>query len=270
MPSAASASAMLGKRARSTGPQVQAHRPRALLAQPLLDGQRHLVARRQLVHEPLAAGVQQQRALAAHRLGDQEAVARAVADQRGGVELHELQVGQAGARRVGQRQPDADRAGRVRRARPQRRRAARGQHGAPGRHGQRPGLRARGHAHAAAVLHQQPGRGGVLHHPDALVAGGERRQLARDPPAGGRSAGVHDPARRVPALQAQRQRAAAVGVEAHAHALEVADAVGRVPAEHVDRARAGPRRGPPRCVSAAWRAALSSTASAAAMPPWAQ
>ena len=81
---------------------------------------------------------------------------------------------------------------------------------------------------AAAVLHQQRGGGGVLHHAHAVVPGGQRGQLARDAPAGGRPAGVHDPACRMAALQAQRQRAVAVGVEAHAHALQVAHPVGRV------------------------------------------
>ena len=42
---------------------------------------------------------QQRRALAAHRLGHEEAVARAVEPQRGRVELHELEVGEHGARR---------------------------------------------------------------------------------------------------------------------------------------------------------------------------
>ena len=83
-----------------------------------LDRQRHLVARRQLVHEPLAVGVEQGGALAAHGLGDEEPVAGPVAHQRGGVELRELEVGEVGARRVRERQSHAHRAGRVGRAPP--------------------------------------------------------------------------------------------------------------------------------------------------------
>ena len=98
------------------------------------------------------------------------------------------------------------------------------------------------HAGGAPVARDH-GRGRrALEHLDALVARGQRRQLAGDPPAGGRAAGVHHAARGVTALEAQRQRTVAVGVEAHAHALEVADALGRLLAEHLDRAR--PRRPP--------------------------
>ena len=62
---------------------------------------RHLVARRKLVDEALAVGVEQGRALAADRLGDQEALAARDAGDCGRVELHELEVGQRGARRRG-------------------------------------------------------------------------------------------------------------------------------------------------------------------------
>ena len=75
-------------------PHVEPHRRLAGPLQLRLDGERHLVARRQLVHEALAIGVQERRALPAHRLRDQEAVARAVEPQRGWVELHELEIGE--------------------------------------------------------------------------------------------------------------------------------------------------------------------------------
>jgi hypothetical protein len=98
-------------------------------AQPGLDRERHLVARGQLVHEPLAFGVQQQRALAPHRLRDQEAVTGPVGDEGGGVELHELEVRQVGAGEVRERQPDPGCARRVGAPRPQSGAPAGGQHG---------------------------------------------------------------------------------------------------------------------------------------------
>ena len=93
-----------------------------------LDGERDLVARRQLVDEPLAGAVVEQRALAADRLGDQEAVVLAAGRERGGVELDQLHVGERRAGGVRERHPGADRAARVRGALPQRGRAAGGQH----------------------------------------------------------------------------------------------------------------------------------------------
>ncbi|MEZ5121248.1 MAG: hypothetical protein R2736_06700 [Solirubrobacterales bacterium] len=47
---------------------------------------------------------------------------------------------------------------------------------------------------------------------------GERRELAHEAPAGRAAAGVHDAADGVPALEAERETAVAVGVEAHAEA----------------------------------------------------
>ena len=72
-------------------------------------------------------GVVQRRALPAHRLRDEEAVASGDADDRRGMELDELEVGQLGARGAGQQQAGSVRARRVGRARPQRGRPARGQ-----------------------------------------------------------------------------------------------------------------------------------------------
>ena len=92
-----------------------------------LDGERDLVARRELVHEPLAVAVVEQRALAADRLGDQEAVALASRRQRGRVELDHLHVGERRARGVGERHAGADRAARVRGALPEGGRAAGGE-----------------------------------------------------------------------------------------------------------------------------------------------
>ena len=96
-----------------------------------MDRARDGVARLQLVDEALAGGVVQRRALAAHRLGDEEALAAADPDDRGRVELDELEVGEVGARGARQQQAGAVGAGRVGRARPQRRGAARREdHGA--------------------------------------------------------------------------------------------------------------------------------------------
>ena len=93
-------------------------------------------------------------------------------------------------------------------------------------------------ADAAALVGGQRGGRARLEHLDPLVDGGERRQLARDAPAGGRAAGVHDAPARVAALEAEREVAVAVGVEADAEPLEVAHAPGRLLAQHPHRAGA--------------------------------
>ena len=63
-------------------------------------------------------------------------------------------------------------------------------------------------------------------------------ELAHDAPAGRAAAGVHDAPARVPALQAEREVAVAVGVEVHAEALEVAHGARRLAAEDGRGARA--------------------------------
>ena len=94
-----------------------------------LDRARHLVARRELVDEPLARGVEQPRALAADRLGDEEPV-RAVRARRRRSDGTAPARGRRASRpaRERQQQPAADGPDRVGRARPQRRRAAGGEH----------------------------------------------------------------------------------------------------------------------------------------------
>ena len=82
------------------------------------------VARSQLVGEAVPVVVDQKRTGAAQRLAEQEAGA----DERGGVKLHELEVGHRGAGAVGQRDAVADRAARIRRPLPERRRATGGEH----------------------------------------------------------------------------------------------------------------------------------------------
>ena len=73
----------------------------------LVDRARDDVARRQLLldrvvieHEARALGVEEQSALTAHRLGDQDAARAGWPDHAGGMELHELHVEQIGSRLV--------------------------------------------------------------------------------------------------------------------------------------------------------------------------
>ena len=81
-------------------------------------------------HEPLAGAVDQERALAAHRLGDERLLAaRSVAEpEHGRVELHELQVRDVGARAQRQGDPVAGRDRRVGRGGVDLAHAAGGQH----------------------------------------------------------------------------------------------------------------------------------------------
>ena len=62
--------------------------------------------------------------------------------------------------------------------------------------------------------------------------------VARDPPAGGRAAGVHDAPPRVAALEAEREVAVRSASKLDAELLEVAHARGRLLAQHAHRARA--------------------------------
>ena len=195
------------------------------------DRPRDLVARGELVDEAVAVGVEQRRALAADGLRHEEALATrdAPTPRWGGT--------------GGTRDPRARRRRRARapcRSRaspagsscattaPPRRRSRRssrapGSRGRPragcprsGRRGSRRSSRARPRARRSRA-----------------VLDDERRELAHDPPAGRAAAGVHDAPHRMAALEAEREHAAAVGVEAHAEALEVGDAGGRLVDEHL-------------------------------------
>ena len=73
------------------------------------------------------------------------------------------------------------------------------------------------------------------------MGGGQGREVARDAAAGGGPAGVHDPAARVAALEAEGQVSVPIGVEANAKGLQVAHAGGRLGAQHLHRAGAGHR-----------------------------
>jgi hypothetical protein len=213
---------------------VEQDRGGAAGAQPGLDGARDLVTRRQLVHEPLAAGVVQGRTLAADRLGDQEAVGavRPRPHDRGGMELHQLEVGQRGAGGMADEQPAPHGARRIGRARPKCRGASRGQHGRPGGH------RVSVVAHqsdAAAVDRPQGACPAALEHGYPRVLGDQRRQLAGDPPSRRASPRVRDPAYRVATLESQGEPPLAIGVEVHAEPLQVAHPAGRLGAQHLGR-----------------------------------
>ena len=128
--------------------------------------------------------------------------------ERGGVELRELEVGEVGAGRVGQRQADADRARRVGGARPQRGRAAGGQHGAArgDRRAARLAARPR-HADAAAVVAPAAPIAVVCSNTSIrswVAASAASWRVMRRPVAA--AAGVHDPARRVAALEPEGER----------------------------------------------------------------
>ena len=178
--------------------------PGVLLGHLAEDGQRDLVARLELLDEALVVGVEQRRALAADRLGDQEALAARHAGHRGRVELDELQVGQRGARRVGEHHPDAERARRVGRPGPQR-------GGAAGRQDRRarPDRAAvlQDDADAAAVDRPRRGGAGLLEDLDARLLDDDGGELPDDAAPGRAAARVDDAALGVPALQAEREAA---------------------------------------------------------------
>ena len=200
----------------------------------------HLVARRELVDEPLAAGVEQPGAFAAYRLGDEEPVRAVGADDGGGVELHELEVGERRARRERQQQSAADRDDRVGGARPQRGGAAGGEHDAAA-----PDRASVVEAHAGAAIPRDENLN-ARRPSSTSIAGSSAttaRQLSDQPPPGRRAAGVHDPARRVTALEPERQAAGAIGVEPNAEPGQVADRVGRLLAQHA-RGRLAHRTAP--------------------------
>ena len=116
--------------------------------------------------------VHEQRALAAQRLGEQEAVV----DERGRVELHELEVGERGAGAVGEREPLAERAGRVRRPLPERGVAA----GREQRRARADGAAVGEHAGAAAVGLPERDDALVLDERDPRVLAHARGERGRD------------------------------------------------------------------------------------------
>ena len=170
------------------------------------------------------AAVEQHGALAAQRLGEQEAVV----DERGRVELHELEVGQCGAGAVGEREPFAERALRVRRSLPESRVAAGRKEGC-GR-GERPVVCE--HTGAATVGFPEAEHAHVLGDRDPRVRAHALGKDGRDRLAGLGAVRVDDPATRVAALAAEAV------VELDAELDELLDARGRLVDEHRDGALA--------------------------------
>ena len=156
----------------------------------------------------------------AHGLGDQGAVVLAARQgEGGGVELAELEVGELGAGGVGEHRAGADRAPAGSWCAPQRRAAAGRQHR------RRRGDRAAVGDHPGAALAVAPQRDGRAPSSTsiAVVGGDQLGEPAGDRPAGLAAARVDDPPRRVPALEAERELAVGLGVEAHAAAAQLLD-----------------------------------------------
>src|SRR6185312_8338878 len=93
-------------------------------------------------------------------------------------------------------------------------------------------------AETAVLRRVQRGGARPLEHGDARMPGGQGGEVADDAPAGRAAAGVGDPAPRVTALQAEREPAVGVDVEADTELEEVADLVRRLVDEHARRGRA--------------------------------
>ena len=160
-------------RGRGRGPRSRGRRCAALELR--VDGAGHDVARGQValrvdaLHDATAVPGDQGRALAAQRLGQQEAVARRAGRERGRVELHELHVGHPGAGAVGQGDAVSGGAGRVGGAGPERA-------GAPGREDRGPGAQLEDlvavqgeRAAARLAVGDQPEHRRPLQHRDARI-----------------------------------------------------------------------------------------------------
>ena len=194
-------------------------------------GARDDVARLELAaplarHEAPAGLVDQHRALAAHRLADQRH--RIEPDiERGGMELHELHVGQRRAGPCRQRQPLADGAQRIGGVGVEPAQSAGRQHDPAARQQAGIGRTRRQHAGNAAVVDQQAAgfqpldhrdRGRGLHRGDQGAHDRGPRTVARD---------MDDAAAGVRRLQAERQAAGRIADEHHAVALQLDDGGGR-------------------------------------------
>ena len=231
-----------------------------------------------MIRAPVA--VDEEGALAAHRLGDQRLLAgRALAEEEHrGVELHELQVGDPGPGPQRRRHAVAGRHRRVGRRRVDLPQAAGGEH-------DRPAVRRadpvdlpladdvqRHPAHGTVVGGEQVDDEGVLDDLDAGVVddpverGDER---ARDLGAGRVAAGVRDPVAVVAALAGQLDLAAGVAVELGAERHELAHPVGPL-GDQDAHGLASQSPTPATSVSSRCSCGVSSGSSAAAMPPWAQ
>ncbi len=227
--------------------RVEQHVVHRLLQHPAGDGLRDDVARGEVGQRVVGRGedaaplrVDEERALAAHRLRHQRLLTRrpGAEVERRGVELHELQVADGGARAQGERDAVAGRDRRVGGAGEHLAHAARGEHdrarvhradavlGALAEHVQR-------HARRTSVGGaQQVQDQGVLDQPDPRVRldRGDQRALHLGP--GRVAAGVHDPVAVVTALPGQRQLAGGVAVEGRTERHELAQPRRALLAEH--------------------------------------
>jgi hypothetical protein len=181
-------------------------------------------ARRQLLDEALSRPVEQGRPLAAQRLREQEARV----DERGGVELDELEVGHGGPRPVGECDSLADRAGRIRRAAPQRRVAARREQ--RGARGQQPALGP--DTDTAVAVPPQRTDTFADRDVDARMGKDLLGKHARDPRARLGASRVHHPPARVATFEAESF------VELDPELDELGNPGGRLIREHAHRRRA--------------------------------
>ena len=192
------------------------------------DAARHAIARRQVArrlvarHERLALGVQQPRAFAAQRLGQQESrLARQHQGRR--VELHELEIGNAGAAAVRHRHAVAGRHRRIRRiAIDVARAAGREQHRLRPRHPHAPIVGQELHAGAPAALDEQVDDAGVRVRPDAGHGRDAPVENAADL-AAGRIPRVQHTTDAVRAFDGQRELPVGTAIEARAPLHQLAD-----------------------------------------------
>ena len=277
MPTSASAAAMFGKRSTSHVRACRADRPaRRVRSQLGLDGERDLVARRQLVHEALALA-RRSRCAPSPRTASviEEAVARAVEPQRGGVELHELEVGEVRRPpRCARLQARADRPARVGGALPTARPSRRWRGSRRAREHRRAGRRSRGRSDepdAAPVGRRRarwPARGSSTSMRSSMAASADSSRVIRRPVAAPpawttrrREWPPSRPSARLPWRSASKLHAERLRGRARARATP---RTARAP-----RSRAAASR-PAAIVSAACCSGESSSASAAAIPPCAQ
>ncbi len=197
------------------------------------------------LHEPVAVPVDEERTLAADRLGDQRLLPARVRAQphHGGVELHELQVAQHRAGAVGDGHPVAGRHRGVRGLREDLPEAAAGQDHGPAPNGTHAVALALAHhvegdAGDAAVLGRQQVDGqGVLDDLDLGSARDGGEEGALDLGAGGVPSRVGDPVTVVAALAGQAELTVGVQVEVGAEGDQLADGLRPLGHEHPDRLR---------------------------------
>ena len=131
----------------------------------------------------------------------EEAVQRALRDQRGWMELEQLEVGELGAGSVRQQESAADRAARVRRAFPERGRATGRKQSGRARASRRRSSR---HRRSGRLATRRRSAEHALVHVDPLVSDSRLGERLRDSPSRRASAGVHDSPARVPAFESEQ------------------------------------------------------------------